>query len=292
MQRNSQPSTSPTRDTAELFEAQQSLYANRLRSKSHSSQTKPRTSQDGENSDSSAENSPVQPIAQLPTTATAALESSLGSLPSTKRRNTSHSSANINNRRRSRRMSGSGSALADDDLGLVPVESNSLSLAPMSDSMMSDGFGKMVNVWTGTGSRATMLKIIYKRQIASVWLELNALRGFRDLNQEGVKKALKKCVFPAVSNSAGWTDTMNRFDKLTGSTTKDDYLENILPTFYPWLPEVKESLEVLDQILVSTYARVVVGGDKELAGRQLGSQLREKVRPPFFLCLNSTLATD
>lgn len=69
----------------------------------------------------------------------------------------------------------------------------------------------------------------------------------------------------------------DRFDKITSSSTKDQYLTETLPTFYPWLPEVKSVLDEHDQNLVTTYARVVVGGDKELAGRQLGSQLREKV---------------
>lgn len=65
------------------------------------------------------------------------------------------------------------------------------------------------------------------------------------------------------------------------SQTKEAYLANTLPTIYPWLPDVKALLEQQDAMLVTTYARVVVGGDKELAGRQLGSQLREKVRPFF-----------
>lgn len=63
----------------------------------------------------------------------------------------------------------------------------------MSESMTSDaGCLGMVNVWTSNGQRASMLKIIYKRRIAQLWLDWNALRGFRELNQEGVKKALKK----------------------------------------------------------------------------------------------------
>lgn len=39
----------------------------------------------------------------------------------------------------------------------------------------------------------------------------------------------------------------------------------------------KHLLETQDKHLLTTYARVVVGGDRELASRQLGSQLREKV---------------
>lgn len=63
----------------------------------------------------------------------------------------------------------------------------------MSNSLTSDAAGMgMVNVWTSNGQRASMLKIIFKRKIAQLWLDWNALRGFRELNQEGVKKALKK----------------------------------------------------------------------------------------------------
>jgi phosphate transporter len=150
----------------------------------------------------------------------------------------------------------------------------------------------MVNVWTSAGQRASMLKIIYKRKIASLWLEWNALRGFRDLNQEGVKKALKKSVsiscspsipssFPnfglTLFPSSSTFFSPFRFDKITRSSTKDDFLAETLPTFYPWLAETKSVLDEHDQRLITTYARVVVGGDMELAGKQLGSQLREKV---------------
>jgi phosphate transporter len=68
-----------------------------------------------------------------------------------------------------------------------------------------------------------------------------------------------------------------RFDKITGSKTKDHYLENSLTTYYPYLASTKHLLETQDKHLLTTYARVVVGGDRELASRQLGSQLREKV---------------
>ena len=65
----------------------------------------------------------------------------------------------------------------------------------MTNSMISDSHGHglgLVHVWTSNGQRASMLKIIYKRRIAQLWLDWNALRSFRELNQEGVKKALKK----------------------------------------------------------------------------------------------------
>ena len=275
-------STSPTKDTSDLFEAQQSNYANRLRTQSEQMGSSQPT--DGEDEDSSPENSPNMAPTHL--AAPPALDNPLspavipvpnpGGGPPVKRSisalgagrrassaNTTQSPMTSKRRRRpSIGSSGTGGITGAGDLGLVLVDANSMAGGNMSTSIISEGPGHghgLVHVWTSNGQRASMLKIIYKRRIAQLWLDWNALRSFRELNQEGVKKALKK------------------FDKITSSKTKDAYLTNTLPTIYPWLPDVQALLEQQDAILVLTYARVVVGGDKDLAGRQLGSQLREKV---------------
>ncbi|CED82330.1 Na /dicarboxylate, Na /tricarboxylate and phosphate transporters [Phaffia rhodozyma] len=262
----SELSRSPSHDTSDLFEAQHSSFANRLRYNAHG-----HTSTDQED-DSSPENSPVIPASSLP-------NATLAKHPS----NNLSPTANIKRRgRKNSTVSSSGGAVSHTrpgQLGLVPVDANTFAsgsssnhglmlnsvtseaFVPNLDSRASAGahMEGTVNVWTSNSQQASMLKILFKRKITTLWLDWVALRNFRELNQEGAKKALKK------------------FDKITSSSTKDFYLTSILQTHYPWHGDVQAKLEYFDHLLISTYARVVVGGDKALAGRQLGSQLREKV---------------
>lgn len=288
------------RDTTDLFEAQQSYHAARLRN------TNPYSRGEDDGDDSSPENSPRIGTAQL-NSSTEYFDGKHGGAPSAKRTSSERSSAPPKSptalKRRPRRsslVSASttglhGGSAAPGELGLVPVDPITLaSAAPgtmstMHASASSEGFHGAANgvpivyVWTSAGQHASMLKILFKRRIAQLWFDWTALASFRELNQEGIKKAVKKCALIAPCSRqpdqslTSLCPPSARFDKITGSKTKDYYLSHSLTTYYPYLPATKQLLASQDQLLLTTYARVVVGGDRELAARQLGSQLREKV---------------
>lgn len=197
------------RDTTDLFEAQQSYHAAKLRN------TNPYTLTDGEehDEDSSPENSPRISTAPL-NSSTSYFDGKHTTPPSHKRTSSERSGAPSKSpttfRRRPRRSSLVSSstagvqAAAPGELGLVPVDPITLSsaapgtMSTMHASATSEGFHSSANgvpivyVWTAAGQHASMLKILYKRRIAQLWFDWTALASFRELNQEGIKKAIKK----------------------------------------------------------------------------------------------------
>jgi hypothetical protein len=214
------------RDTTDLFEAQQSYHAARLRNTNPYGSGQADGGGERDDDDSSPENSPRNSTAQL-SGSTDYFDGKHTQPPAHKRTTSDRSATTAAGalkspmavRRRLRRSSLvssstaglQGGSAAPGELGLVPVDPISLAAAApgtmstMHASTTSDGFHGSINgvptvyVWTSPGQHASMLKILYKRRIAQLWFDWTALASFRELNQEGVKKAVKKCV---VSSSA------------------------------------------------------------------------------------------
>lgn len=223
------------RDTTDLFEAQQSYHAARLRNTNPYGQDQPDgdagAGGDEHDDDSSPENSPRISTAQL-SGSTDYFDGKHAQPPAHKRSTSDRSATGalkspMTVRRRIRRsslVSSSTSGLqgrsaAPGELGLVPVDPITLApaapgtMSTMHASTTSDGFHSSVNgvptvqVWTSPGQHASMLKILYKRRIAQLWFDWTALASFRELNQEGVKKAVKKCVPSSLTRRGYLPDT-------------------------------------------------------------------------------------
>ena len=115
------------------------------------------------------------------------------------------------------------------------------------------------NVWMSQDDYAIDLRLTLKRKLIEIYTLLNELRGFSDLNQTGMKKILKK------------------YDKITGGTLKDRYMEQVVKVKYPFQPQAHALLMDRVNEVVQMYARVAARGDEELAQQQLRMQLREEV---------------
>lgn len=119
--------------------------------------------------------------------------------------------------------------------------------------------GMAPNVWMSQDDYAIDLRLTLKRKLIEIYTLLNELRGFSDLNQTGMKKILKK------------------YDKITGGTLKDRYMEQVVKVKYPFQPQAHALLMDRVNEVVQMYARVAARGDEELAQQQLRMQLREEV---------------
>ena len=138
--------------------------------------------------------------------------------------------------------------------------------APESEDAESSAFGtnagtegKQHNIWTAQNDFAIDMRITFKRRITDMFVALSELQQFVSLNQTGMKKILKK------------------YDKITGSSLKDKYLNNVVATQNPFQEETKQNLEAHIRFVTTLYAKVVTAGDIDLALSQLKTHLREQV---------------
>lgn len=115
------------------------------------------------------------------------------------------------------------------------------------------------NVWASQDDYAIDMRLTLKRKLMELYTLLNELQGFANLNQTGMKKILKK------------------YDKSTGGSLKDRYMEQVVKVKYPFQPQARKLLEERVNDIVQMYARVAARGDQELAQQQLRMQLREEV---------------
>lgn len=119
--------------------------------------------------------------------------------------------------------------------------------------------GRALSVWVSQDDYAIDMRLTIKRRLMELYTSLNELKGFAELNQTGMKKILKK------------------YDKTTGSSLKDRYMEQVVKVKYPFQPQTSKLLEERVDELVHLYAHVATRDDVELAAQQLRMQLREEV---------------
>lgn len=130
-----------------------------------------------------------------------------------------------------------------------------LGLVPMNhESGEGDAY-----IWTANTDYGKVLRIGFKKRIATLWLDANSLKQYVDLNLTAFEKILKK------------------FDKNTHSSLKKRYIDEKVLQSQPWKADTKARLDDTMQRILMLYARVAAGGDVELAKQQLRAQLREKI---------------
>lgn len=101
--------------------------------------------------------------------------------------------------------------------------------------------------------------IMLKKRIISLFVQLNELKSYVQLNKTGFRKVLKK------------------FDKILDKELKSDYMNKHVETAYPFSEETKSAVEEKISSMESAYADIVTAGDLELAKKDLRSHLREHV---------------
>ncbi|KDN52968.1 SPX-domain-containing protein [Tilletiaria anomala UBC 951] len=121
------------------------------------------------------------------------------------------------------------------------------------------GEAKSINIWTADNDYAIDVRITFKRRITEIFVALSELQQFVTLNQTGMKKILKK------------------YDKITSSSLKDRYLEDVVGQQYPFRRATQAQQTNKINRIVACYAKVVTGGDAALALQQLKTHLREQV---------------
>ncbi|KAK4061624.1 uncharacterized protein Triagg1_10253 [Trichoderma aggressivum f. europaeum] len=109
------------------------------------------------------------------------------------------------------------------------------------------------------GSTLYSSGIMLKKRIISLYVQLCELKSYVQLNKTGFSKVLKK------------------FDKILDKELRSSYISTYVDTAYPFKPDTKKLLDENIAKMEVAYADVVLGGDEELAKKDLRSHLREHV---------------
>jgi len=123
----------------------------------------------------------------------------------------------------------------------------------------SSGFEREASLWTSSDEYAIDLRLMFKRRLSDLYMQVAELQQFVRLNATGMKKILKK------------------YDKITQSHLQDRYMEQVVFVKYPFQQQATVRLEEALSDTATLYARVATHGDVERARSQLRSQLREEV---------------
>ncbi|KAI8958278.1 SPX domain-containing protein [Daldinia sp. FL1419] len=101
--------------------------------------------------------------------------------------------------------------------------------------------------------------IMLKKRIIGLYVQLCELKSYVQLNKTGFSKVLKK------------------FDKIIDKEFRPRYMEDIVETSYPFLPDTIKQVEENIAKMEKAYADTVTHGDEALAKKDLRSHLREHV---------------
>ena len=135
----------------------------------------------------------------------------------------------------------------------------SMAMGRADSEVGSSAWGDGKSIWTADHDYAIDMRITFKRRSTEIFVALSELQQFVALNATGIKKILKK------------------YDKITGSSLKDRYLNDVVGQQAPFQEETKVRLEARIADVVALYAKVVTGGDVSSAASQLKTHLREEV---------------
>ncbi|KAA1074541.1 low-affinity phosphate transporter [Puccinia graminis f. sp. tritici] len=103
-------------------------------------------------------------------------------------------------------------------------------------------------------------RVFFKRRITQLFVNLNSLKTYIDLNFTAFRKILKK------------------YDKVFGSSLSSHFLEEcLLHQSKAFNPTTISQLQAHLDSLFPIYARLITQGDEEMARKQLNAHLREQV---------------
>ncbi|KAK7442505.1 low-affinity phosphate transporter [Stygiomarasmius scandens] len=123
----------------------------------------------------------------------------------------------------------------------------------VSSSMMPD------TIWTAKTNYAYDTRLLYKRKITDLFIAFSSLRSYVEVNYSGFRKILKK------------------YDKVTYSELKDQYLHDIVENARPFTQTSKDRLNDAIDRLVELYTKCVTRGNKAYAKQQLKLHQRENI---------------
>ncbi|EPQ53940.1 SPX-domain-containing protein [Gloeophyllum trabeum ATCC 11539] len=115
------------------------------------------------------------------------------------------------------------------------------------------------SVWTSRSNYAMDVRLLFKRRITTLYVSVTSLKSYVEVNYSGFRKILKK------------------YDKVTESELKDQYLREVVEQTPPFTQQSKDTLNDAITRLVNLYAKCVTQGDLRAAQRQLRLYQREHV---------------
>lgn len=101
--------------------------------------------------------------------------------------------------------------------------------------------------------------IMLKRRVVALYVQLCELKSYIQLNKTGFRKVLKK------------------FDKICNRSLRQKYMEKVVESAPPFVPEATKAVEDNVSKMEHAYANLVTKGDIDIARRDLRSHLREHV---------------
>ncbi|KAF7773130.1 hypothetical protein Agabi119p4_5297 [Agaricus bisporus var. burnettii] len=114
-------------------------------------------------------------------------------------------------------------------------------------------------IWTARGDYAYDTRLLFKRRITLLYISFTNLRSYIDINYSGFRKIIKK------------------YDKVTDSELKDNYIRDQIEKTIPFKGDSKDRLNKGIESLVDLYSRCVARGDRNLAKQQLKLHQRENI---------------
>ncbi|KIM74890.1 hypothetical protein PILCRDRAFT_827819 [Piloderma croceum F 1598] len=115
------------------------------------------------------------------------------------------------------------------------------------------------NIWTAKTDFAWDIRILFKRRITALYIQLTSLKSYVEINYSGFRKILKK------------------YDKVTYSELKNHYLHEVVEDALPFRRSSKDKVNDGIQRLQTLYAKCITHEDKALARQQLKLHQREHI---------------
>ncbi|KZT27225.1 Sodium/sulfate symporter [Neolentinus lepideus HHB14362 ss-1] len=146
----------------------------------------------------------------------------------------------------------------DDGASMSPVGRARRLVTKLRDSVSSSA-GLSESVWTSRSNYAMDIRLLFKRRITTLYVSVTSLKSYVEVNYSGFRKILKK------------------YDKVTESELKDQYLCEVVEQALPFSQRSKDTLNDAITRLVNLYEKCVTQGDMRAAQRQLKLYQREHV---------------
>ncbi|KAF9262496.1 Sodium/sulfate symporter [Marasmius fiardii PR-910] len=115
------------------------------------------------------------------------------------------------------------------------------------------------DIWNARTHYAYDTRLLFKRRITNLFISFSSLRSYVEVNLTGFRKILKK------------------YDKVTYSELKDEYLHEVVEQALPFTQPAKDRLNVAVNRLVDLYTKCVTRGNTNTAREQLKLHQREHI---------------
>ncbi|KAL0576788.1 low-affinity phosphate transporter [Marasmius crinis-equi] len=126
----------------------------------------------------------------------------------------------------------------------------------MRDSVTS---AMLPDIWNAKTNYAYDTRLLFKRRITTLFISFSSLRSYVEVNYSGFRKILKK------------------YDKVTYSELKDEYLHDVVERALPFTQSAKDRLNAATSRLIELYTKCVARGNANTARQQLKLYQREHI---------------